>query len=71
MALCALLFAPWAQPRETISGLIGRWCLTEAGWKRGLGCRAARLIDRLYWWETDHCRQVFHVEQKAREVLYP
>lgn len=71
MAVCSILFAPWAQPRETISGLLGRWCETESGWKRTLGCRAAWAVDKLYWWETNHCREVFRVEREARRVLYP
>lgn len=71
MAVCAVLFLPWAQPRETVSGLLGRWCLTEVGWKQRFGCRGARLVDRIYWWEADHCRQVFLVEHQARMVLYP
>lgn len=71
MAVCTLVFLPWAEPRETVSGLLGRWCLTETGWKRWLGCRGAKLVDRIYFWEVDHCRQVFHVERRARGVLYP
>ena len=71
MTLCAVLFLPWAEPRETISGLLGRWCETETGRKQRVGCWLARLVDRLYFWEKDHCREVFRVEHKVREVLYP
>jgi hypothetical protein len=71
MTVCSVVFAPWAQPRETISGLLGRWCETEGGWKRSFGCRAAAVVDRIYFWERNHCREVFHVERDAREILYP
>lgn len=71
MALCSVLFAPWALPRETISGLLGRWGMTEQGWKRKFGLAAARFVDWLYAWEPDHCAETFLIEQRAREILYP
>ena len=70
MAACAIVFAPWAQPRETISGLLGRWLVTESGWKRATGSVLARAVDAIYFWERDHCREVYRVESRAREVLY-
>jgi hypothetical protein len=71
MAACALVFAPWAYPRETISGLLGRWLVTEIGWKRAFASVASRIVDAVYFWEVDHCRGVFQVERDAREILYP
>jgi hypothetical protein len=71
MALCATLFAPWALPRETISGLMGRWELTENGLRWRFGVVASALVDRLYFWEPDHCAEVYKCELKARAVLYP
>jgi hypothetical protein len=71
MLVCAVVFAPWAEPRETISGLLGRWWLMERGWKGLVGRSLGQLVNTMYWWEGDHCRQVFHVERRAREILYP
>lgn len=71
MALCAVLFLPWALPRETVSGLLGRWISTEAGIKRVAGLILGSLVDRIYFWEPDHCVEVFKCEAKAREDLYP
>jgi hypothetical protein len=71
MAACAILFAPWAQPRETISGLLGRWSLMESGWKRAFALVLSRVVDSIYFWEEEHCASVFHVEREAREILYP
>lgn len=71
MALCALMFLPWALPRETISGLLGRWISTEGGWKRAVGLILGALADYIYFWEPDHCVEVYKCEHRAREVLYP
>lgn len=71
MALCAVLFAPWALPRETVSGLLGRWISTEAGVKRFTGLLLGAFVDRIYFWEPDHCVEVYLCEHRARQVLYP
>lgn len=71
MALCAVVFAPWALPRETISGLLGRWISTERGTKRIVGIVLGWLVDRLYFWEPNHVVETFRIEQRAREILYP
>jgi hypothetical protein len=71
MALCAIAFLPWALPRETISGLLGRWISTERGWKRIAGLLMGALADRIYFWEPNHCVEVYRCEHRAREVLYP
>lgn len=71
MALCAVVFLPWALPRETISGLLGRWISTERGWKRVTGLLLGAIADRIYWWEPAHCVEVYKCEHRAREVLYP
>lgn len=70
MALCALLFFLWAEPRETVSGLMGRWEETETGWKHRVGAFCSKLIDIIYFWEPDHCREVYLCEEAARQVLY-
>jgi hypothetical protein len=70
MALCAILFAPWALPRETISGLLGRW-RASVGWKFAAGTIGAAIVDRLYFWDADHCAAVAAAEAQARAVLYP
>lgn len=71
MALCAVVFLPWALPRETVSGLLGRWIATEAGTKRFFGLFLGALVDRIYFWEPNHCVEVYRCEHRAREVLYP
>jgi hypothetical protein len=71
MLLCALLFAPWALPRETISGLLGRWELCERGLKHWFARAASAIVDRIYFWEPDHCTEVYLIEAEARMVLYP
>ena len=71
MSVCAIVFMPWARPRETISGLLGRWRHTERGWKRKFARRACPVVDRLYWWDKNHCEEVYRLEQGARKVLYP
>jgi hypothetical protein len=70
MALCAIVFLPWALPRETISGLLGRW-MKATGWKCVAGTVGAMLVDRLYFWDEDHCASVAEAEADARAVLYP
>lgn len=71
MLVCSILFAPWALPRETVSGLLGRWISTERGVKRWTGLVLGCVVDRLYFWEPDHCVSTYRLECKAREVLYP
>lgn len=68
MLICSLLFFPWARPRETISGLIGRWSYEDG--RRGRFARiAARVIDFMYFWEPDHCRITAAQEAEARKAL--
>lgn len=68
MALCAVLFVAWALPRETISGLVGRWA-KEAG-KKGMFARyASKAIDRIYFWEPNHCKVTAEQEAEARKAL--
>lgn len=73
MLLCSLLFFPWVLPRETISGLVGRWwVLSEDGTAKALVADVLRvLIDALYFWEPNHCVEVFRCEHEARKRLYP
>lgn len=71
MMVCAVLFFPWALPRETVSGLLGRWKTTHAGWRRSFGRIAALLADGIYFWEPNHCVAVYLCEDDARKVLYP
>lgn len=71
MAVCAFVFAPWALPRETVSGLLGRWKIHGTGWKRAFAKCAAVFVDRIYFWEPNHCVEVYLCERDARLVLYP
>lgn len=71
MLVCTVVFAPWALPRETVSGILGRWKSIESGWKAMFGKVGAAMVDLIYFWEPNHCVEVFLVEQRAREILYP
>ena len=71
MAVCALVFAPWALPRETVSGLLGRWKVHGKGWRKAFARGAAVVVDRIYFWEPNHCVEVYLCERDARLVLYP
>ena len=64
--LCAIFFAPWVLPRETVSGLLGRWVETESGWKRAVAGRAARVVDFVCWWDPDHCAHTYDCERQLR-----
>ena len=68
MALCAVIFVAWALPRETISGLVGRWAQGEG--KRATFARSvAKVIDRIYFWEPNHCKVTADQEAEARKAL--
>ena len=71
MMVCALVFAPWALPRETVSGLLGRWKCGKGKIKRPFAVVAGWVVDRIYFWEPNHCIAVFLCEEQARAVLYP
>lgn len=71
MLLCSLVFLPWAKPRETISGILGRWRLTGFGWKQSFGYVVGSIVDRLYFWDVNHCETVYQMEEEARRALYP
>lgn len=68
---CSVVFVAWALPRETISALLGRWATVESGWKRRVGVVGAWVVDRIYFWEPDHCRLNAAQEAEARKALYP
>ena len=70
MLTCSIVFVAWALPRETLSGLIGRWATTETGWKRKFAIPAAWVVDRIYFWEPNHCRLNALQEAAARRELY-
>jgi hypothetical protein len=71
MLVCAVVFLPWVLPRETISGLLGRWLITQGGWKLKFARGAVMVVDRIYFWECNHCVEVYLVEDEARRTLYP
>lgn len=71
MLVCAVVFAPWAEPRETVSGLVARWATREIGWKQTFGIVASAAVDALYFWERDHCYVRYLRETNARLDLYP
>jgi hypothetical protein len=71
MFVCALVFAPWALPRETVSGLLGRWKSHQRGKRKVFAVVASAVVDRIYFWEPNHCVEVYLCEHQARMVLYP
>jgi hypothetical protein len=60
------LFMPWALPRETVSGFMGRMAIR--GSRIAQACALA--IDAFHWWEPSHCRATYESEEKARGELY-
>jgi hypothetical protein len=72
MMLCSILFALWALPRETISGFIGRnVCLTKPNtWQRALARLGEWIVNNIYFWEPNHCVEVYRQELEARRALY-
>jgi hypothetical protein len=71
MMLCALFFSWWALPRETISGFLGRTSfVSKPGPRRRLAELGRFLVDRVYFWEEDHCAMVYREECDARRALY-
>ena len=68
MLFCALLFALWAQPRETVSGLMGRWLVDGSRWQLKCAVVIAPIIDG--WHEPGHCAQTFILEKAMRVALY-
>jgi hypothetical protein len=71
MFVAAVLFLPWILPRETISGLMGR---KKVHARTNLGALLAAIgvaiIDRIYFWEPNHCAVVATDEAAARITLY-
>lgn len=62
---CMLLFWWCCRPRETLSGLAGRYAM------RGnrIAAISAAVIDMLFWFDPNHCREVARLEAAAFEVL--
>jgi hypothetical protein len=72
MVLCAILFLPWFLPRETTSGLIGRWHEREVGWKHRFALRAAPWLDERFHapFGIESCVDIYRLEEASREALY-
>ena len=68
MLLCALLFFPWALPRETVSGLTGRWLTDGKKWQIACASFFVKPIDWAH--EPGHCIDTYLREQAMRAVLY-
>lgn len=71
MLLAAMLFLPWILPRETISGFIGRCYVMGNGIVSALAALPMLAIDAVFFWERNHCIEVFKCERQARAFLYP
>lgn len=66
--LCSLLFFPWAQPRETISGITGRWLIEGETWQ--IAC-ASFLVKPIDWaHRPNHCVDTYLAEQAMQTALY-
>jgi hypothetical protein len=72
MLACSVVFCFWAVPRETISGFMGRKVsLTAKGtWQHGLARIGEWIVNRIYFWEPNHCVEVYKQEKQARAALY-
>lgn len=72
MVLCAIAFLPWFLPRETTSGLLGRWLSRETGRRLVFARRVAPVIDALFHtpFGLESCAATFRLEEAAREALY-
>jgi hypothetical protein len=62
---CTALFWWCCRPRETLSGLAGRYAARGSRF----ASVAARVIDAIFWFDPDHCREVARLEAAAFEVL--
>lgn len=67
MLLCATVFAPWALPRETLSGFVGRRALLGSE----VFLRIAKWVDKCYKNEAAHCGETALAEDAMRNELYP
>lgn len=66
---CSLI--PGSRPRETISGLMGRWLVTGTGPCLAIAKVVVPCVNRLYFWHPDHCRDIYRQEEEALKSLYP
>lgn len=65
MLACTALFWWCCRPRETLSGLAGRYAMRG----HSVATVAASVIDALFWFDPDHCREVARLEAAAFEAL--
>lgn len=72
MILCAAVFFPWFLPRESTSGLLGRWLAKETGWKQSFAIFMSPIIDRIFHkpFGMESCIETHFLEEAAREALY-
>jgi hypothetical protein len=70
MLTASVVFFWDCQPRETVSGLLGRWKVKGGTVRRAVAVPLAWLVDRIYWWEPDHCVKIYREEHEARLALY-
>lgn len=63
--ITSLIFAPWVLPRETFSGFIGRQA--DSGSK--IAQRIEQIVNRLCFWEAEHCWLTAWQERRARECF--
>jgi chloramphenicol 3-O-phosphotransferase len=57
---CFRLDGEWGQPDETLSARAHRVREQHPGW--------AKWINRIFFWQTDHCRASFEAEQQRRHL---
>ena len=66
MMTCSVVFFPWALPRETVSGFVGRCKLNG----RRIAVPLAKVIDAIYHWEPNHCEVIALQELEMRKTIY-
>ena len=60
--LLAVIFFAKANPDETFSAMCWRWELAgKRSWPR-------RLIDRIFWFDPNHCRESYESEKLGRQL---
>ncbi len=60
--LLTVVFLARGQPDETFSSVCWRWELSgKRSWPR-------RLVDRLFWWDRDHCRTSYEAELRREHL---
>lgn len=75
MVVCSIMFLPWFLPRETVSGLMGRWAMNEPTRTRKskFARKVIPFIDSFIHPNTgvtENCYEIYKMEKECRKALY-